>query len=150
MMVENLNSSYYYDFFTSHQPDYFRLSFLKHLGFETPYPGLAKTIGLIYQNRETNANCGLIADAMTNYGRIGIIAYPLMVSILMRIVDKASYNVDYSLKVCISVYIGFYIINSFLMTSLLTHGILVLLVLTYCSSLDAETKSSMLYIKEYQ
>lgn len=134
MMVENLNSAYYFDFFTNNTPDYFRMSFLRLFGFHTPYPGLAKTIGRLYQNRETNANCGLMADAITNFGLIGMIAYPLLVFALMRILDKLSFYASSPLRICVGLYIGLHLVNSFFMTSLVTHGILLLLILIYCSS----------------
>lgn len=148
MMVENLNSSFYYDFFQKNTPDYFRGSFLRILGLHSPYSGLSKIIGEQYWRTEPSANCGLIADAITNFGVGGVIGYPILFTIIMRIYDKVAYNVDTALLVCTGLYISIRLVNTFMLTSLLTHGIVVLFVLLYCVSKEDSDQNKM-FCKEF-
>ena len=140
MMVENLNNAYYFDFFTNNMPDFFRASILRIFGFHTPYLGIAKTIGLLYQGRDTNANCGLIADAMTNFGILGVFAYPFLIFVLMRILDRITSGKDCILKAIVALYIALHLINSFLITSLISHGIVFMLLLVYLSQPSEDKK----------
>ncbi len=134
MFVENLNSYFYYDFFTKHTPDYFKMSFLRHFGYETQYPDLVRMIGRIYQGVETNSNCGLIADAVTNFGVFGVLGYPLMFFMVMCTFDVLSQRAPSALKMCAGLYVSMCFVNTFMFTSLLTHGIFILLILMFCVS----------------
>lgn len=137
MLLENLNSFYYYDFFQAHncEYDYFRAGFLRHLGFETPYAKLANTIGQVYYGRETVVNCGLIAEALTNFGSAGMIGYPCMIILFMRIYDKVMHRLPKCLVICAGFYLAHNLVNTFFMVSLLTHGILVFMLLCFCMSM---------------
>ena len=115
----------------THPPDYFKLSFLRHFGFISKYSNLPRMIDMIYLGNGSNANCGLIADAVTNFGVFGVIGYPAMFFCIMRIYDKVSDGLDNALKICASLYISIYLVNSFIMTSLVSHGILILFLIIY-------------------
>ena len=81
----------YYDFFTTHQPDYFKNSFLRHFGFKTEYQnGVSHYIGYYYYNRETNANNGLFSDAIMNRNSRNIYIPIFYNSII--------FNIDWSAK----------------------------------------------------
>lgn len=82
----------YYDFFSTHTPDYFRLSLFKYIGFESPYnSSLGALIGSYYSgNNNLNANNGLFSDAYANFGTIGILIMPLLLILLLKFIDVLS------------------------------------------------------------
>lgn len=130
MYLPVLLSSCFVDFFSTHTPDFFRASFLRHFGFSTPYPGVAKMIAGIYFNRPNmNANNGMIADAFTNLGYLGIIVMPMILSFVLQIIDAVSADYDPRLYIALSIPIASSLINSFILTILLTHGLLVVMVI---------------------
>lgn len=123
----------YVDFFTSHVPDFFRQGFLRRFGLQSPYPNIAYMIGDIYYNRpEMSANSGLLADAVTNFGISGIIFMPLILTFCFYILDKLSKKIDNRLCLVIAFYISMILLNSALMTSLLTHGLFLIYIFLYC------------------
>ena len=127
-----LLSDNYVDFFTSHIPDFFRQGFLRRLGFESPYPNIAYMIGdLYYDKPEMSANSGLLADGVTNFGVLGVIFMPLILTFCFYILDKISKNIDNRLSLVISFYISMILLNSALMTSLLTHGLFLIYIFLY-------------------
>lgn len=141
MYVENYNSFYYFDYFTNNQPDYFRSSFLRWLGFKSPYSNISKLVGLEYWHSETNANCGLGADAITNFGVIGCVLFPLMLVLVLKLFDICSNKAPRAIIVCSALYISVEIINSFLTTALLTHGILVVIIILFLLGESTDKKN---------
>ena len=121
--------SFYWDFFTSHVPDFFRQSFARHFGFNSPYPPIAYMIGELYEKKVTSANNGLLSDAVTNLGYAGILVMPLFLAFLFRILDRCSEGIDSRIYVTVSIYLAVTMTNSFIFTILLTHGLLVTMLL---------------------
>ena len=118
-------SSYYYDFFSTHTPDYYRQSFLRLFGFESPYPPISYMISKIYENSDSNANNGLISDAITNYGQIGIVLLPILLFLVLFLMDNVSKGLDPRLYLTVAMYTSMVLVNSFLFRVLLTHGLLI-------------------------
>lgn len=117
----------YYDFFSKNEPDYYRQSFLRLLGFKSPYSDIDHVIGAEYFHRaEMGANNGLISDAITNWGIIGIFIMPIIIVLVLRSLDKCAFGIDKKIYIVTSVTFAFIIMSSFLPTVLLTHGLLVL------------------------
>ena len=133
MYVPNYLGYCYYDFFQSNVPDYFRGSFLRHFGFSSPYAekgGISFAIGLQYFKRTAaNCNTGLIADAMTNLGMMGLIIMPVLLILILRLFDRSTINLDKRLSIATTLYFSNLLMNSFLLTVLLTHGMIVLIVM---------------------
>ena len=120
----------YYDFFTKNVPDYFRGSFLRYLGFSTPYPALSRIIGNLYFGAPNmNANNGLLSDAFANLGYSGIILMPLLITYVLDILDNSAQGLDARIYISTSLYIALSLTNSFFFTVLLTHGLLVVIVI---------------------
>lgn len=118
--------SNYFDFFTTHTPDFFRQSFLRFFGFHSPYSNIPYLIGNLYSNQSSmSANNGLISDAIANLGVLGIIIMPFVLSLVLKILDKVSYGLDVRLYITVALYIAIMLTNSFLFTVLLTHGLIV-------------------------
>lgn len=122
----NQISSIYYDFFSINELDYFRSSFLKYFGITSPYSeGISMMIGRIYYHDGLNANNGLFSDAYSNMGFIGLLIMPFILLLLIRMLDKFSYGLDYRLPLVISIQFALAFLNTNLMTVALTHGFLV-------------------------
>lgn len=113
----------YYDYFTTFQPDYFRQSFLRWFGFNSPYGELSHLIGEVYYSMpDMGANNGLISDAITNCGRIGVIIMPAILAFVLKAFDGVLYGVDRKVYIVPAVSFAFILLSSFLTTVLLTHG----------------------------
>lgn len=120
----------FFDFFTSHTPDFFRQSFLRFFGFTSPYPNLAYMIGNIYLKQSNlSANNGLISDAVANMGYLGIFIMPICLGFVLKLLDNASEKLDVRLYIALALYTSIMLTNSFLFTVLLTHGLLVVILL---------------------
>lgn len=131
--------SSYFDFFSNHEPDYFRGSFLRHLGFETPYPDLQRTIAEIYYNSAANANNGLISDAITNMGYIGILIMPFILTLILHMLDCCTYKLDIRIMFVTSVYLSSELSNTFLSRTLLSHGLLAVMLVSLLLKRDENT-----------
>lgn len=146
MFIPNYLSRCYYDFFRSHAPDYFRSSFLRFLGFHSPYTtdsrGITYMIGAFYFNRPTmNCNNGLVSDALTNLGKPGLVLMPILLVLVLRFFDRSSSHLDRRLSATTSLYLSYVILSTFLMTVLLTHGMLILIILLAMMNQDIMSES---------
>ena len=127
LFLPNLLNSYYYDFFTQNTPDFFRQSFLRLLGFDSPYPDIDHMIGNMYFNKSAmGANSGLISDAITNMGYVGIVIMPIILSLFLRFMDSLAFGIKKRIYISTAITSSFILISSFLPTALLTHGLLAL------------------------
>lgn len=108
--------SWFFDFFTKNEPDYFRASFLRHFGAVSPYKkyGINYLISGIYGgDYHSEANNGLISDAMTNFGIIGILIMPMILMLVFRVFDYCSQGLDEYLVIVFGVYISLLLTNGF-------------------------------------
>ncbi|MBN2893861.1 MAG: oligosaccharide repeat unit polymerase [Bacteroidales bacterium] len=124
--VPALLNTYYFDFFDQNYI-YLSHSIFKNFltyPFDVPPPAV---IGMEYFNSEaTNANNGFISDGFMNFGYFGVILYSILVVILFKFFDILRLDSRYF---GIFFVIIFTLISSAFLTSLLTHGILVLILL---------------------
>lgn len=143
--LTNLISSWYYDFFTSNPPDFFKGSFLRYIGFHSQYTeSIARMIGRLYMNNAaTNANNGMIADAFANLGYAGVFIMPVLMVIILKLLDRYSRGLDIRIYIVISLYIAIQLMNSFLATAFLTGGILVLMILLSILDRDGVASSTV-------
>lgn len=121
----------YFDFFSAHELDLYRQGFLGRFGFSSPYD---ETIAIIIGEQYYiggNANSGLLADAFTNFGMLGVIAIPFAVVMIFRILEACSTGVSNVVVDSCALIIAYRMMNSFLPTILLTHGVLLLLVFLF-------------------
>lgn len=127
MFVPELLRSNYFDFFTHHTPDYFKSSFLRHFGIKTEYEDMPRMISaLYYPDRPVfNANNGLISDAVTNLGLAGIFLMPVLIVIIMKVLDRWTDRMYFTVYLSFGVGVAFYFSNSFLLTILMSHGMLI-------------------------
>ena len=133
--VPNYLGECYYDFFSKNPPDYFRGSFLRHLGLSSPYTadgakGFTYIIGLQYYGRlQMNCNNGLSSDAMANLGIFGCFIMPLALIIVLRIFDRSTVNVSSVVSITPALFIAYNLISTMLTTVLLTHGMIILIIM---------------------
>ena len=129
--LTNLLSYQYYDYFSVHEPDYFRSSFLRWFGAESNFSDvrIVNVIGQTYYGRDMPANNGLLADVFSNMGLIGIIVMPIIILIILYLLDKCTLDLPDFLLVIPCLIIASLFIDTFLSVALLTHGIIIALVL---------------------
>lgn len=84
---------------------------------------------MLYNSTETHANSGIYIDGFTHFGYIGVFMWAVLFSLLMKLQDCVSKNKP------LFVTCGFFALyitifsNSALLTSIMTHGFVVVLVL---------------------
>ena len=122
----------YYDYFSNHEFDYFRQSFLKFF-IESPYKD---NIGFIISEYDTGdvggrANNGLFSDAYFNLGVIGVLLFPLILAILLKLFDGAAKNLNARMyfSIALSIFLAF--LSLPLTTAILSSGLLFFLILLY-------------------
>ena len=124
-------SFYYYDFFSTQNP--LLLSGYRIFGFFTKYPynlTPPRIIGEIYFPKLVeNANNGIISDAYVNLRYFGMALWAVLLAVYLKIIDSLSENKFIALgTIGVSIYI---LNNSAFLTSLLTHGLLVGILVLY-------------------
>jgi len=127
-------SFFYYDFFSENDPTFLSQHRLFRSFLDYPYelnpPNLiAKT----YFNRpEQSSNTGIYGDAYMNFGFIGLILWAFLLTIILKVIDAFSKNKEKKITVAaIAMPASMFLINSALLTSLLTHGLLLSLFILY-------------------
>jgi len=123
----NLLCYYYYEYFQVEVPMLFRL-------FEVSAVDRANipfAIGSTYFGDYTNhANSGLFGDAYMMFGGCGLIFGPVFCNLYLYFMDKASRHIDWWIKLGLSVFWSVTIIDSSLMTNMLSHGGILLIILS--------------------
>jgi hypothetical protein len=122
-------SAYYYDFFSSHQPYLLSESFLRWF-ISSPYDREApRLIGRIYTHSAMDANANIWADAMANFGLLGIIPFTIVFGVVLWILDSVASDRDLRVVGPVVGYAGLYLANAALFTQILTGGIALIVVL---------------------
>lgn len=131
MFVPQILNVYYYRFFSENEPDYFRSSFFRFLGYESPYGPIAKMIGRIIGSEDLAANNGLFSDAMANLGIVGIFIMPIAILLLLKAMDVASKDLGVEALIGAAVAFTPELISTFYSTLFLTHGAVALILVFY-------------------
>lgn len=124
-------SFYYYDFFNG-EPLLLSNSIFSSI-LEYPYElDPSHTIAQEYFNKpEMSANNGIIADGFMHFGVIGILFWSLLFAAILKLVDGISANKNHLIIIPIAVLAFKTMTDSALLTSMLTHGIIILLFLIF-------------------
>ena len=137
LLLPALLNQMYFDFFEGNSI-YFSNSFLT--GFiDYPYKlDPAHLIGIeLYNNPETHANNGFLSDGFMNLGYYGMILFTLIVSVIIKFFDALKIDPRYF-------GLFFLMMNLFrsaaLSTSLLTHGLWVLIIICFFIITDQSDK----------
>lgn len=134
LFLPNMIGSWFYDFFLTHEPDYFRSGFMRYFGFESPYSSMDIDYlisGIYFGNFQARANNGLLSDAMRNFGFAGIFIMPILIVIYFKILDKFSTRLDQRIIITLALVFGIYFSNNTFVIILVTEAGLLLLPLFY-------------------
>ena len=145
--LPGLLTGYYYEFFSSHP--------LVHLGHSifrsfVTYPYALEPPSLIgysyFHNASENANANVWADAYANFGYPGIIGFTLLLAIVLWLYDSVAANCDIRLAVLVFAMPAFALTNVGLLTSVLTNGMGLAMLLVYLapSTTDEGSRDSAL------
>ena len=126
----------YVDFFSSNTPDYFRSSFLRHFGLQSPYGDISRLIGEMYFYSGNSANNGFLSDAIANLGYLGVLVYPCILILLFRLFDYCTNDDNEYIVLVLALFSANSIINSFIFTVILTHGLIISMALLLLLKLE--------------
>ena len=124
---------YFYDFFTTHTPDFFQQSFLRHLGFTSDYDmDIYFMISEKYAgNAESRANNGLLSEAYINLGVLGSLFLPLVYVSILKLLSACSKGLDVRIIIIPIISVAIALISASFSIFLLTGGGLLLMLFLY-------------------
>ena len=133
----NFLSYCYYDFFQRHAPMMCRFWGIPVLDRGMiPFMIGAQYLG----NPTTHANNGLIGDASLMGGVVGVILGPVLWFVFLCVLNKAGNQLEWWMKLGISVCWGGVMQNSSFITNLLSHGGVALIVMAYLCSAEKKVQ----------
>lgn len=126
----------YYTFFNMFEPDLYRNSILRRFGFESPYADTSVDIAVgEYFNPNVEgirANNGLISEAFANFGMVGCVILPIILVFYIKFVSSCSKGIDETYICLISLLFCNALISAFIPTSILSSGILFMMIFLVC------------------
>lgn len=132
ILTAGINTNYYFEFFWDRPKAQLGHGVLASW-VDYPYPAVpAKLIGLVYYGTDqTNANANLWADAFCNFGIAGVIGFTVLLAALLIAIDATAVNLPRALAMIVLAMPALSLSNSALLTTLLTHGVVLAVVLLY-------------------
>ncbi|MEU5852279.1 hypothetical protein [Saccharopolyspora shandongensis] len=129
MLSAGINSYNYYDYFARNPKVHLGHSVLAEI-VDYPYQvSPAHLIGEVYYgNSEMSANANIWADAYANFGLAGMILCTVLLGGVFIVYDGLAQQRDLRISALLIALPGFTLCNSGLLTSLLTHGLLLAMV----------------------
>jgi hypothetical protein len=127
-----LLTAYYYDFFSWHPKALLGHSIFKSFvdypyALQPPY-----LIGYVYfHNVGMDANANVWADAYANFGYPGIVCFTLLLAVVLWLYDSMAVGRDLQVTALVIALPAFALANTSLLTTLLSHGMGLALVLVY-------------------
>lgn len=132
MFTTNQLSTWYFRFFSLHEPDFLKQSIFRYLGFRSEYNiPIPKLIMYEFTGTYGSANNGMVGDAFGNFGWAGLF-YPLLLVIAFRIFDYCTEGISADILVVVSAIFAINFINSSFFPVLLTHGFIFTTFALYC------------------
>lgn len=125
---------YYYDFASKNDFLYFSAGALgKLFGTEYPYDrNFANLIAEVYfDTPNMSANTGYLASGYSNLGFVGMLIYTVILSIILVLIDSLGKSLDKSMVIGIVLFTMLALNDGDLLTTLLTGGLIFLLLLLY-------------------
>jgi hypothetical protein len=132
---------WYYDFFGVHGQPPLQLSqsllvAVSPSHYNTP---IAEVIGWTYLGSSASANVGLFGDAFANFGFAGCAVFALLLVLVLKAVDAAGRFADPRIAAALLAMPAFELINSGLLTTLLTHGLALAILVLWAIAPAART-----------
>lgn len=127
-----LLTGYYYEFFSTHPKALLGHSIFKSI-VNYPYAlEPRRMIGYVYYHDSgMSANANFWADAFANFGYVGIVCFTLLLGFVMWLYDSSAAKGNRYVTALVIALPAFAVANSGLLTSLLTHGIALAILLMY-------------------
>lgn len=134
----------YFTCFSVMEPDYWRSSFLRYFGYESPYGQITYFIG-IYNGTLSNCDNGLVGDAFGNFGYYSLFIYPFLYLLLFISYNIMCRGIKKELVIFLSFIYAVVFYDSPFFTVLLTHGYLFMFILftflyPYKNNVESECK----------
>lgn len=121
----------YYSYFHIHELLYYSQSLLKLFSSSTK-ENIQFLIGEFSIGDFTaRGNNGLFSDAYMNLGLIGVLIYPFIITLFLRVLDGACVGLPRRVTFVVAVYAAFVLLGMTLTSALLTSGLLFLILLLY-------------------
>lgn len=121
----------YYDYFQIHELLYYSQSVLKSFA-DANQENIQFVIGEFAINEySARANNGLFSDAYMNLGLVGILIYPIILTLLLRVIEGATTGLSPRIMFVVVIYVAFVLLGMTLTSALLTSGLLFLVPLLY-------------------
>ena len=133
---------WYHDFFSSPGHPFVALS-NSVLSGAASYPydqQVPLLIGWSYTGAEVGANAGWMADAYAQFGMPGMAAFALLLGLVLRLVDGVSAGLPNRFATTVIVVPTMALVNSALLTVMLTHGFGLALLLLWVMNTRSETR----------
>lgn len=127
-----LLTAYYYDFFSWHPKAHLGHSIFKSFvdypyALQPPY-----LIGYLYfHDARMDANANVWADAYANFGYPGIVCFTLLLAVVLWLYDSMAVGRDLQVAALVIALPAFALANTSLLTTLLSHGMALALLLVY-------------------
>lgn len=136
---------WYYDFFGVGAQPTLQLSqsWLAPLSVSHYTTPIAEVIGWKYMGSAASANVGLFGDAFANFGFAGCFIFALLFALLLKTVDAASRRTDVRLGAALVAMPAFQLVNSGLLTTLLTHGLALTVIVLWSLSTPESSVSGL-------
>jgi len=136
----------YFDFFSSNGPIFLSHSIFRFF-LDYPYPlNPPRLIGKVYFDKpDMAANNGVVGDAFMNFGFVGFILWSILLVIILKLVDSCSKGKDKKIGIAAVAMPSVVLANSALLTTLLTHGLLLALLVLYLFPKETPVKQSESY-----
>jgi hypothetical protein len=116
---------WYYDFFGVHGQPLLQLSQSMLAPFTVSHyqVPIAEVMGWTYMGSAASANVGLFGDAYANFGFAGCALFAVLFAIVLKAIDAAARTTDARVAAALVAVPAFELVNSGLLTTLLTHGL---------------------------
>jgi hypothetical protein len=121
----------YYDYFQTHDLLYWSNTILGAPFRTQEFEHIAQTIGRNSwgYGSETFANTGVFATSYMQFGILGMIIYPILIAVVLKLVDKLAFGrMPLESAVCISIIPLLQFLGSDFPTAMLSHGVAMLLI----------------------
>ena len=134
---------WYYDYFGSsgHAPLQLSQSILTDIAARHYDAPIAEVIGWKYMGSAAWANVGLFADAFANFGYAGCTLFALLFALVLKTLDAASRATDARVAAALIAVQAFQLVNAGLLTTLLTHGLALAILILWAFPMPARNTS---------
>lgn len=133
LFIPALTYFLYYDFFSEHDLLYLSTQRIFRLFLDYPYDvSTPHLIGGVYYNQpKMGVNTGIVGDAYMNFGFLGLILWSVLLAAVLKLADSCSKGRDIRIGIVAIAAPIVALTNSALLTSLVSHGLLLAFMLLY-------------------